>query len=90
MNKNVNEALKIEQLLKQLAEWSVTRGNKIPVKTAEDFNKMQFKVNQRWAEFKRLIVSGEFTLKELQQDQINRYGVVLPSSDNPTLSRPSA
>lgn len=64
-----------DQRLSKLAEYEVTHGY-INVKVTAD------QLQQKFKDFKNLVRSGDFTLKALEDDVYNRWGVQEESREN--------
>ena len=81
--KSMKEVLEAENMIKTLAMWAVSKGNTVVPRSQKEAVKLNTRVIQRWAEYKRLILTGEFTYDELEADLIDRYGCTLPATPKP-------
>ena len=64
-----------DNLIMEVAFYHETKGLTVPTK---DFGK----VYERFAEFKRYIKNGEFTLEELENKVYSEFGIVTPISND--------
>jgi len=75
----LDEAKRVDSLIRDLAFYDVTEGMMLPSigpDDKEEITKLQTDVLKRFNVFKKLIQNGEFTLKELEYDVVSKYSAI--------------
>lgn len=75
----MEDAMRADKMLLELAMYSVTHGHQLDykIKSQEEYYNILRNVDKRFAEFKRLIISGESSYDKLSSDCFAKYAVDL-------------
>jgi len=67
-----------DKLILDLATYAATKGNTLVPKSQEDALKQMERVQNRFVEYKHLLMTGETTYDVLEDDVLNKYGITQP------------
>ena len=72
---NIDDAMRAEKLLLELAMYDVTHGHQLDwkIKSQDEYHEVLKKVDKRFAEYKRLILSGESSWDKLSDTVLTKY-----------------
>ena len=72
---NMEDAKRSDAMILELAFYQVTKGHMVDfkIKSLDEYNHMMVTVDKQFAEFKRLLISGETSWDKLSNDVYAKY-----------------
>ena len=84
--RNLQEAMQIDQQIMQLAAYEVSKGMLLDISTPEEMFEFQRNIKNKFNSFKMGIKCSEYTLEELEDLVINQYGPYIKNKEHKNFS----